>query len=58
MNHNNKKTTEEDVWDEFKKIYGDSSETSSVMAACVMDLEARVKWLEQLVLLHKEASHE
>jgi hypothetical protein len=47
-----------DAWEEFKKIYGDSSETSSVMAACVMDLEARVKWLEQLVLLHKEASHE
>jgi len=47
-----------DPWEEFKRIYGDSSETSSVIAACVMDLEARVKWLEQLLLLHKEASNE
>jgi len=47
-----------DAWEEFKKIYGDSNETSSVMAACVMDLEARIKWLEQLLLLHKEARDE
>ena len=47
-----------DSWEEFKKIYGDSSETSSVMAACVMDLEARIKWLEQFLLSDKEASHE
>ena len=47
-------------WDEFAKVYGDREQTNGVMAACVMDLEARVKWLENLLLAmaNKEASHE
>ena len=51
-----------DSWDEFAKVYGDRDATNSVMAACMMDLEARVKWLEQLLAAmpkqQQETSHE